>query len=98
MARLTPNEHRVATLSAADTLSAESVWHERLSRRRESLSGSARGRLLIHQLLVAQARMPRQLERIDPDGRSHWRPMPPDRERETRRVLDELGTLAGIGP
>jgi hypothetical protein len=34
----------------------------------------------------------------DSDGHAHWRAMPPDLEREKRRVLDELGTLAGIGP
>jgi hypothetical protein len=41
---------------------------------------------------------PRQLERIDPDGHCHWRAMPADREREKRRVLDEMGAAAGIGP
>lgn len=85
------------------TAAAEEIWHRRLRRRHDQLWGSARGRLLIHELLVIAANCPRRLERIDQDGRCHWQPMPPERgtpefiERETRRVMSEMGSLVGIG-
>jgi hypothetical protein len=61
---------------------AESIWHERLRRRLHPDTMDAKLRGLAHELLWAASR----------------RAPAQDIERETGRVLDELGIAVGIGP
>ena len=63
-------------------LTSENVWHERLRRRLHPDTMDAELRGLAHELLWAASR---QAPAQDVD-------------RETRRVLDELGIAVGIGP
>lgn len=69
-------------MSAAAEL-AETAWHERLRRRLHPDAMDARLRGLAHELLAVASAQNCSEEAV---------------ERETRRVLDELGTAVGIGP
>jgi hypothetical protein len=65
------------------TLTPEAVWRERLRWRLDPDTFDARARGLAHELLATASGRAVPEERI---------------ETETRRVLDELGVWAGIGP
>jgi hypothetical protein len=77
-------------------LSAETVWHARLRRRLRPDTFDAQLRDLWHELLAIESGRPDRMETVD--GGCRWHPIPPDREAEKRRVLDELGVALGIGP
>lgn len=77
-------------------LSAETVWHERLRRRLHPDTMDARLRDLAHELLAIESGQPTRMETVGDCCR--WHPIPPDREAETQRVLDEMGRALGVGP
>jgi hypothetical protein len=89
----------------ADPL-AEQAWWERVHRAAKG-KGSAGSKLMsdwARARLPVIAAEPGELDLVGPFGHRRWEPTPPEvcteeyKQRETRRLNDELGIALGIGP